>query len=278
MVTEFGAKGDDMVDDTDAFTQAVEMTNGVLLIPAGRYILTKQLFIKKSNFVFRGEGPGKTILYFPRPLTEVGVGGTSWSFNGGFITVQGTDEGPVIGMVTANAARGRPEADGVGHRRRAGRAAGCASSRPTRAAACSAPCTAACTRATSARTAAPRCSASTRKVTAVDASSITLERHLPFQVDTNWKPTVRAVMPTVREVGVENLTLEMAPMRYQGHFNERGYNGIYYVGAHDCWVRNVTHRQRRAGHQHLPQLLRDRHRRGAGLERRRARRPSATTA
>ena len=46
-------------------------------------------------------------------------------------------------------------------------------------------------------------------------------------------------MPTVREVGVEHLTLEMAAMRYPGHFNERGYNGIYYVGAHDSWVRDV---------------------------------------
>jgi hypothetical protein len=239
MVTEFGAKGDDMVDDTDAFTQAVEMTNGVLLIPAGRYILTKQVFIRKSNFVFRGEGPGKTILYFPRPLSEVGVGGTNWSFNGGFINVQGTDEGPVIGMVTANAARGAQkltvsstagvqvgpwvrliQTDQGGSLFRAlygGMHPGNVS-----------------------EDGGTEVFRFYSKVTAVDATSITLERHLPLQVDTNWKPTVRAVMPTAREVGVEHMTLEMAPMRYQGHFNERGYNGIYYVGAHDSWVRNVT--------------------------------------
>jgi hypothetical protein len=239
MVTEFGAKGDDMVDDTDAFTQAVAMTNGVLLIPAGRYILTKQLFIRKSNFVLRGEGQGKTILYFPRPLTEVGVGGTSWSFNGGFITADGSDQGPVIGMVTANAPKGAQKLTvsattgvqvgswvriiqtdkggtlfralyGGMHPGNVGEDGGTEVFRFY------------------------------SKVTAVDAGSITLERHLPFQIDTNWTPTVRAVMPTVREIGVENLTLEMAPMRYQGHFNERGYNGIYYVGAHDSWVRNVT--------------------------------------
>jgi hypothetical protein len=239
MVTEFGAKGDDMADDTDAFTQAVEMTNGVLLVPAGRYILTKQLFIKKSNFVLRGEGQGKTILYFPRPLTEVGVGGTSWSFNGGFISTQGTDEGPVIGMVTANAPKGAQklqvsattgvqpgswvriiQTDRAGSLFRAlygGMHPGNVS-----------------------EDGGTEVFRFYSKVTAVDAGSITLERHLPFQVDTNWTPTVRAVMPTVREVGVEHLTLEMAPMRYPGHFNERGYNGIYYVGAHDSWVRNVT--------------------------------------
>jgi hypothetical protein len=46
-------------------------------------------------------------------------------------------------------------------------------------------------------------------------------------------------MPTAREVGVEGLTLEMASVPYPGHFNEKGYNAIYYLGAHDSWVRNV---------------------------------------
>ena len=118
-MTDFGAKGDDEVDDTAAFTAAVAATEGVLLVPAGRYVLTKQIFITKSNFVLRGEGVGKSTLYFPRPLSEVGVGGTSWSFNGGFITVNGADNGPVIGTITANAP-GRARAAGVGHGRRQG--------------------------------------------------------------------------------------------------------------------------------------------------------------
>ena len=46
-------------------------------------------------------------------------------------------------------------------------------------------------------------------------------------------------MPTVRELGIEGMTLEMAKVAYPGHFNERGYNGIYMVGAFDSWVRNV---------------------------------------
>jgi len=50
---------------------------------------------------------------------------------------------------------------------------------------------------------------------------------------------VLAVMPTAREFGIENLTLEMAAVRYAGHFMERGYNGIYYTGAHDSWIRDV---------------------------------------
>jgi hypothetical protein len=237
-VTDFGAKPDDEGDDTAAFTAAVAGTEGVLLVPAGRYVLTKQVFITKSNFVLRGEGVGKSILYFPRPLSEVGVGSTSWSFNGGFITVNGADNGPVIGTITANAPRGARElqvsattgvkvgdwvriiqTDKAGSLFRAlygGMHSGNVS-----------------------EDGGTEVFRFYSKVTAVAASSVTLERSLPLQVDTGWTPQLKAVMPTVREVGVEHLTLEMAAVKYPGHFNERGYNGIYYVGAHDSWVRDV---------------------------------------
>jgi hypothetical protein len=237
-VTELGAKGDDMVDDTAAFIAGIAATDGVLLVPAGRYIITKQLDIKKSHFVLRGEGMGKSILYFPRPLSEVSTAGTNWSFNGGFLTVSGTDEGPVIGMVTTNAPRGARalkvsattgvkvgdwvrivQTDKGGTLFRAlygdmhdGNTAEDGGSEVFH---------------------------FYSKVTAVDAGTVTLERTLPFQLDTSWSPQLRAVMPTAREVGVEGLTFEMASVPYPGHFNEKGYNAIYYVGAHDSWVRNV---------------------------------------
>jgi hypothetical protein len=237
-VTEFGAKGDDTADDTAAFLAAFAATDGVLFVPAGRYVITKQLDISKSNFVLRGEGQGKSILYFPKSLSEVGPPGHDWSFNGGFLTITGSDAGPVLGMVTANAGRGANkiqvsatagikagdwirivQTDKAGSLFRAlygGEHPGNVSE-----------------------------DGNTEvfhfysRVTAVGANDITLERTLPFQVDTNWTPQVRAVMPTVRESGIEHLTLEMAQVKYAGHFNEPGYNGIYYVGAHDSWVRDV---------------------------------------
>jgi hypothetical protein len=238
-LTDFGAKPDDMVDDTDALIAAIAATDGVLLIPAGRYIITKQIDIKKSNFVLRGEGPGKTVLFFPKPLSEVSTASTAWSFNGGFITVSGADEGAVIGTVTANAGRGAQTL--------------------------MVSATAGVTVGTWVRVVQTDKAGSLFKalyggmhpgnvaedgntevfhfysrVSAVTPTSVTLERTLPFEVDTNWSPTLRAVKPNVREVGVEHLTLEMAHEKYPGHFNEKGFNGIYYVGAHDSWVRDVT--------------------------------------
>jgi hypothetical protein len=239
-VTDFGAKPDDAVDDTDAFRAALAGTpSGVLLIPAGRYILSKQLIMKdRSNLVLRGEGIDKSVLYFPRPLTEVGETGQSWSFNGGFIHVEGTDAGPLIGDVTANAARGASEL-------KVSATAGVTVGQWVRVV----------------QTDANGSLLSTfyggmfpgnvaedgnteifhfySLVKAVGPDSITLERPLPVAVDTRWKPQVLQVMPTAREMGVEELTLEMAPMKYPGHFMERGYNGIYFTGAHDSWVRNV---------------------------------------
>ena len=184
-VTEFGAKGDDTADDTQAFLDAIAATpSGVLLVPAGRYVLTKQLFFTKSNFVFRGEGQGKTILYFPRPLTEVGVGGTSWSFNGGFLTVNGTDPGEVIGTVTANVARGAHRAAAVRRRRRQGGRLGTPAADRQRRLAVPRPVRRHATAATSARTAARRCSPGTRRWRPSAPAASPWSATLPFEVNT----------------------------------------------------------------------------------------------
>jgi hypothetical protein len=239
-VTEFGAKGDDQADDTEAFRAAIAGTpNGVLLIPAGRYVLTKQLIFRdRSNLVLRGEGIDKSILFFPKPLSEVGETNQSWSFNGGFIHVQGSDAGPQLATITANADRGAHELE--------------------------VSTTAGITAGSWVRVLQTDAGGSLLRtfyggmhpgnvgedgdtevfrfysvVKAVGAGSITLERALPVAVDTRWKPRVLAAMPTTREFGIENLTLEMAAVRYPGHFMERGYNGIYYIGTHDSWIRDV---------------------------------------
>ena len=62
-VCRFGAKGDGKTDCTEAFKKAIEATDkGVILIPAGRYIINDIIWITKPGIVLRGAGPGKTIL------------------------------------------------------------------------------------------------------------------------------------------------------------------------------------------------------------------------
>ena len=64
---DFGAVGDGVADDTDAFIKAIAKVDvGAILIRAGRYKITRVIQIKKSNIVFRGAGQGRTTLVFPK--------------------------------------------------------------------------------------------------------------------------------------------------------------------------------------------------------------------
>ena len=77
-----------------------------------------------------------------------------------------------------------------------------------------------------------------RVVTATD-TTLTLDRSLPFDVHPEWQPEVHTVTASLKEIGIEDLTIEFAEKAYGGHFNEAGYNALYFSAVHDSWVRNV---------------------------------------
>jgi polygalacturonase len=55
------AQGDGVSDDTAAFVAAIaSVDSGAILIPAGRYVISQQITISKSNIVLRGEGQVRT--------------------------------------------------------------------------------------------------------------------------------------------------------------------------------------------------------------------------
>src|SRR4030095_10938490 len=69
---DFHAVGDGSTDDTQALITALETArNGVLFIPAGSYVISKRIDITKGNLILRGAGPNKTILLFPKSLTDL---------------------------------------------------------------------------------------------------------------------------------------------------------------------------------------------------------------
>ena len=245
-VIDFGATPDDDKDDTRAFLDAIAATpKGVLLIPAGRFIITERLEIKKSNFVLRGAGPGKTTLFFPRSLGDVygltqnGNGATNFSFGDGFIKVSGSDKGAKLASVTRNVARGGTQLE-------VSTTTGISAGQLVRVVQKDADATllkALHNGAFSGNTKEDKGKEVFRfysKVKSVQAGRITLERPLPFEIDTRWTPEVRAAKPSVKEVGVEDMTLEFAGTTYPGHFKERGFNGIQMSGLHDSWIRKVT--------------------------------------
>jgi hypothetical protein len=245
-VADFGARPDDGGDDTPAFLRALDASaGGVVQVPPGRFELAERLEIRKSGLVLRGAGRDRTTLYFPRSLGEVygltfnSAGQSNWSFSGGFLTVQGSVGGSSIARVTAPAARGQRtlqvsttaglspgqwvrllQTDAGGSLLKAyhaGHYDGDVGEDVGR-----------------------QVFRFLTRIESVAAGSITLERPLPLEVEPVWTPELRALSPSVREVGIEDLTIEFVGTRYPGHFKETGYNAIYMNGVVDSWVRNVA--------------------------------------
>jgi len=76
-VRDFGAAGNGSNDDTDAFFRAIEaipVTGGVLYIPAGRYVLTRNFKVQNRPVWVRGDGIGITCLVWPTAARSVGIG------------------------------------------------------------------------------------------------------------------------------------------------------------------------------------------------------------
>ena len=71
-VKSFGAKGDGVTDDSEAFLKAlVTVKSGAIEVPPGRYRLTKILEIRRPGIVLRGAGPDKSVLFFHVPLNDI---------------------------------------------------------------------------------------------------------------------------------------------------------------------------------------------------------------
>ena len=240
-VMNFGAVGNGVADDTTAFENAIAAagnnpSGGAVLIPAGRYMITRILYLRQSNVVLRGAGEGLTTLYFPKHLREItGKGGlgsaSSWTYSGGLIWVEGFPAGSDIATISANADRGdrviqvsttsglavgneiritMTESDGSMEQHIYGD--GGSGTAPV---------------------------LMSFRISAISGNQVTLDRPLRLNVRTQWSPVVRKLSNFVREVGVEDLAIEFPNRPYRGHFAEDGYNGIFITGSRDCWVRRV---------------------------------------
>lgn len=244
-VRSFGAVGDGVADDSQAFLNAIAATSsGAISIPAGRYKITKVLKITKSNVALRGAGVGATTLYFPSSLTEAlgsapawaGDNG-AWSWAGGFLWWQGKENGVKLANVTGGASRGSKtiSVDSV-----AGISVGSTirllqfNNDGSLGAHLHAEQT------TAGPSVRPKLIDFAVKVTAINGSTLTLERPLRADVRAAWSPQVHSFAPAVQETGVEDLSIEFPNAPYAGHLAEKGYNAIYLDGVANCWLKNVT--------------------------------------
>ncbi len=246
-VKEFGAKGDGVADDTPAFLEALaKVKSGAIEIPAGRYKITKILEITRPGLVLRGAGANRTVLFFPVPLDDLRAQRRSpdprhtsaYSWAGGLIWFQGTQNGEALATVTAEAKRGdtslkvsstngfkpgqriqifltdTPDKSLLGELY-SGEPGNTLSLGRTRV-------------------------SLVARVTRLDAGEVHFDRPLRWDVKLAWRPRISAFEPSVTESGVEKLCFEFPNTPYLGHFKEVGYNAIAVGNAvADCWVRDI---------------------------------------
>ena len=258
---DFGAVGDGMADDTDAFANALAAKqHGVIFIPPGRFKITRPLFVTKSSIVLRGAGPGKTILYFPRPLVEALKpqdlpGGQdpriSWGKLAGYLWIQGVNwpsiTGEKLADVISPSLRGEftlrlsdtsalregqtvivteeDQGDDSLWRHLHGDESVCC--KPD-------------SKSPMASWYKPTHTFLTR-IKSIQKNTIDIENPLVVDVKPDWKAAIHAYLRSIEEVGIEDLSLEFPPEPFPPHHLEAGRNAIYFgFDTVNSWVRNVA--------------------------------------
>lgn len=252
-VKDFGAVGDGVGDDTEAFRRAVaeaKLSEGVgaILIPAGRYLVTDIVEIKRSGVVLRGEGPEKTTIYINKTLQEVkpnmaattdGRPTSNYSWSGGFFWMRGSFGSQQLATVTKAAKLGQSEIEvSSTEKLKVGQTIEVQ------------------VRDTAENTLAEHLyegqpggmtklkgsskASLTARITKIEGSVVGLDRALRFDTREEWQPRVLSFEPTVKECGIENLRFEFPVTPYKGHFTEWGFNPMAFSGVADCWARNIV--------------------------------------
>ncbi len=248
-VRDFGAVGDGQHDDSKAFLRAIaEVQRGVIRIPEGRYRITHKLVIKKPGIVLRGDGPSKTVLYFPITLNDVepnwgattsGQRTSNYSWSGGFISIEGNFQSDLLTTIAAPADRGanivnvedssnmfvgqEVELRQVDDENNS-LANHLYSEDP--------------------RIGLEKLNGRVRasqvtKITNIDGTNLTFDRPLRCDVRAGWKPAIYRFDPTVTKSGIEGIRFEFPNTAYEGHFSELGFNAFTIRRAAHCWLRNV---------------------------------------
>src|ERR1019366_5471026 len=247
-VKKFGARGDGVTDDTQAFLDAlVTVKSGAIEVPPGHYRITNILEIKRSGIVLRGAGPDKTFLFFPTPLqtikpdwgeTTTGDKTSNYSWSGGFLWFKGRFGERVLAPIIAEAQRGEntvhvdiTEKFHPGQRIEIFQADNADNSLATALYAGDPGDTKNLNGSTHASLVC--------RITKIEGGQIHFDRPLRFDINLQWHPQIRSFEPTVTESGVENLCFEFPNTPYAGHFTEAGYNAVAFSGVADCWARHL---------------------------------------
>ncbi|MBO0510976.1 hypothetical protein J0695_04005, partial [Streptomyces beijiangensis] len=78
------------------------------------------------------------------------------------------------------------------------------------------------------------------RITRVHGRQVTLERPLPLDIRPEWDPRLTTTVTPLVNSAVEGLTLEAVLTPQSEHLLDKGYNGVAFQCAYDCWADDVT--------------------------------------
>ncbi|TQK45438.1 pectate lyase-like protein [Streptomyces sp. SLBN-118] len=255
-----------------------ERGGGTVHIPDGTYRIDDLIRIGHSNVVLRGAGSGRTKLYATKNLTELvgpygsryGGDKSSWSWAGGLIWLCPNDRWD--SLTTAIKAKAWPFEGWTGNKRDEWRTL--AAVRPARRGDWSVGVddTTALHRGQlvllrladdaghtllehmAGGGAGPEAYVWDDKtkltsyvpyewpvrITAVKRNKVTFERPLPLDTRPEWDPRIVTLVTPLTGSGVEGLTLEAIQTPQSQHLLDKGYNGVTFQCAYDCWADDIT--------------------------------------
>jgi hypothetical protein len=261
-----------------AIAAAGERGGGTVLIPAGTYRIDDIIRIGHSNVVVRGAGSGRTKLYATRNLTElIGVYGSryggdksSWSWAGGLIWLCPKERW--VSLTDAIRAKAWPFEGWTGNKRdewqtlttvaparRGDRTITVESTKRLKrgqlvllrladdadhtllehmAGGGPGPEAYYWDDKTKLTSYVPY--EWPVRITAVHGDRVTLERPLPLDVRPEWDPRLTTLATPLTGSGVEGLTLEAVETPQSQHLLDKGYNGVAFQCAYDCWADDIT--------------------------------------
>ena len=77
------------------------------------------------------------------------------------------------------------------------------------------------------------------RIERIDGNRVTISDPLLHPINSEL-PAYFARWDHLSNVGIQDLALTFPENPFFGHHNEAGYNGIYFTGVHDGWVRNIV--------------------------------------
>ncbi|WP_405807685.1 glycoside hydrolase family 55 protein [Streptomyces sp. NBC_00210] len=78
------------------------------------------------------------------------------------------------------------------------------------------------------------------RIAHIKRNRVTFERPLPLDVRPEWDPRIVTLVTPLTGSGVEGLTLEAMETPQSQHLLDKGYNGVTFQCAYDCWADDIT--------------------------------------